>query len=169
MRPGARALAISLGALAALALWAGPGWGADAAPVKKIVVNLPFDEAELILRAEAQRHNLNLVNVLDIRKGMENRGGTFRPYKIYQFCNLELGIRIYADSPDYGAFQLCSILIFEVEAGRTALAAARQSWVLGLLPDHRAGPAAMAAARQFEKIIDDILEALVEESRAQGR
>jgi len=83
--------------------------GQGTSPVRKIVVRLPFDEAELILISEAQRHNLNLVNVLDIRKGMENRGGTFRPYKIYQFCNLELGIRILADAPDYGAFQLCNV------------------------------------------------------------
>jgi uncharacterized protein (DUF302 family) len=147
-----------------------PGAAAqEPAPVRKIVVGLPFEEAELILTSEAQRQNLNLVNVLDIRRGMENRGGTFRPYRIYQFCNLELGIRIYADSPDYGAFQLCSVLIYEVEPGRTALVSARQTWVLRNLPDHRPGAPALAAAREFERIIDAIFEAVVEEGRAKGR
>jgi uncharacterized protein (DUF302 family) len=151
-----------------VALLAGAGWGAEVAPLKKIVVDLPFEEAELILRTEAQRKNLNLVYVLDIRKGMENRGGTFRNFKILQFCNLELGVQIYSDSPDYGAFQLCSVLIYEVDASRTALASSRQSWTLQALPGHRPGPTAVAAARQFEQIIDEIFDALVEEARAKG-
>jgi uncharacterized protein (DUF302 family) len=141
----------------------------DAAPLKKVVVNLPFAEAEVIVKAEAQRQNLNLVNVLDIQKGMEGRGQTFRPYRIYQFCNLEMGMRVFADSPDYGAFQLCAVLLYEVEAGRTALVSARQSWTLRSLPDHSPGPAALAAARQLERIIDEIFAAVVEESKARGK
>ncbi len=141
----------------------------DGAPLKKVVVNLAFEEAELIVKSEAQRQNLNLVNVLDIKKGMENRGQTFRPYKIYQFCNLEMGMRVLADSLDYGAFQLCSVLIYEVDAGRTALVSVRQSWVLRSLPDHRPGPAALAAARLFEQIIDEIFGAVVEEGRARSK
>jgi len=158
-----------LPAVLAAALLAGGAWGAEGPSLKKIVVNLPFEEAELILTSEAQRKNLNLVNVLDIRRGMENRGGTFRKYKIYQFCNLELGIRIYSDSPDFGAFQFCSVLIYEVDAQRTALVSSRQSWVIRALPDHRPGPAALAAARQFERIIDEIFEAITEEEKARGR
>lgn len=156
-------------AAAMVALAAGRAGGDEGLPIRKIVVDLPFEEAELILRTEAQRHNLNLVNLLDIRKGMENRGSTFKPYKVYQFCNLELGIQVYADSPDYGAFQLCSVLIYEPEPGRAALVSARQSWVLRALPDHRPGPAALAAARQFERIIDEIFDAVLEEARAKGR
>lgn len=144
---------------------AGATSAAEGPSVKKIVVGLPFDEAELILTSEAQRQNLNLVNVLDIRKGMENRGGTFRKFKIYQFCNLELGIRIYADSPDYGAFQLCSILIYEVDPSHTALVSSRQSWIIQALPEHRPGPDAVAAARQFERIIDEIFAAVAEEAK----
>ena len=155
----------ALGALVVVALLAGGASAAERPSVKKIVVNLPFEEAELILTSEAQRQNLNLVNVLDIRKGMENRGGTFRKFKIYQFCNLELGIRIYSDSPDYGAFQFCSILIYEVNPSRTALASSRQSWIIHALPDHRPGPDALAAARQFERIIDEIFAAVVEEAK----
>ncbi|HET8576218.1 MAG TPA: DUF302 domain-containing protein [Methylomirabilota bacterium] len=163
------ALAVALVALAAAGLGAGPARGADGGPVKKIVVSLPFEDAELILKSEAERQNLNLVNILDIKKGIENRGGTFWPYKIYQFCNLELGIRIYSDAPDYGAFQLCSVLIYEVQPGRTALVSARQTWVLRNLPGHRAGAAAVAAAREFEKKIDEIFDALIEESRAKAK
>jgi uncharacterized protein (DUF302 family) len=144
---------------------AGATSAAEGPSVKKIVVGLPFEEAELILTSEAQRQNLNLVNVLDIRKGMENRGGTFRKFKIYQFCNLELGIRIYADSPDYGAFQLCSILIYEVDPSHTALVSSRQSWIIQALPEHRPGPDALAAARQFERIIDEIFAAVMEEAK----
>jgi uncharacterized protein (DUF302 family) len=168
MLPLAAAL---LGALL-LAGGAAPGTeagGADRPALKKVVAALPFEEAELILIAEAQRHNLNLVNVLDVKKGMENRGSTFRKFKIYQFCNLELGIQIYADAPEYGAFQLCSVLLYEVDAGRTALAASRQSWILQALPDHRPGPAARAAARQFERIVDEIFAAVEEEARARQR
>ncbi|MBI3028238.1 MAG: DUF302 domain-containing protein [Candidatus Rokubacteria bacterium] len=154
-----------LPALLGVALLAGGAWAAEQPPVKKIVVGLPFEEAELILTSEAQRQNLNLVNVLDIRKGMENRGGTFRKFKIYQFCNLELGIRIYADSPDYGAFQFCSVLIYEVDRARTALVSSRQSWIIGSLPDHRPGPDALAAARGFERIIDEIFAAVLEEAK----
>lgn len=141
----------------------------ETAPLKKVVVNLSFEETELIVKAEAQRQNLNLVNVLDIKKGMENRGRTFRQYRIYQFCNLEMGTRILADSPDYGAFQLCSVLLYEVDAGHTALVSARQSWALEALPDHRPGPAALAAARQLERMIDEIFDAVVEESKARGK
>ena len=154
-----------LPALLGLALLGGGAWAAEQPPVRKIVVNLPFEEAELILTSEAQRQNLNLVNVLDIRKGMENRGGTFRKFKIYQFCNLELGIRIYADSPDYGAFQFCSVLIYEVDPSHTALVSGRQSWIIQALPEHRPGPDALAAARQFERIIDEIFVAVVEEAK----
>ena len=148
---------------------AGAASSAETPSIRKITVNLSFEEAELLLTTEAQRQNLNLVNVLDIRKGMENRGGSFRKYKIYQFCNLELGIRIYSDSPDYGAFQLCSVLIYEVDSSRTALVSSRQSWVLQALPGHRPGPEAAAAARQFERIIDEIFEAVTEEGRARGK
>src|SRR5262245_837113 len=123
----------------------------DSAPLRKVIVNLPFDEAELIVKSEAQRQNLNLVNVLDIKKGMENRGQTFRPYRIYQFCNLEMGMRILADSPDYGAFPLCTIVIYEVDAKQAALVSARQGWVLKSLPEHKPSPAAVAAARQLER------------------
>jgi uncharacterized protein (DUF302 family) len=157
-----RSLCWTLALLASL-VTASTAPGQETAPVRKIVVSLAFEDADLILKSEAQRQNLNLVNVLDIRKGMEARGGTFRPYKIYQFCNLELGIRIYADSPDYGAFQLCSVLIYEVEPGHTALVSARQSWILRNLPEHRPGAAAMAAAREFERIVDEIFDAIVEE------
>jgi uncharacterized protein (DUF302 family) len=138
-------------------------------PVRKIVVALPFEEAELILKAEAQRQNLNLVNVLDVKKGMENRDGTFRPYKIYQFCNLELGVRIYSDSPDYGAFQLCSVLIYEVDPAHTALVSARQGWTLGRLPGHAPGPSAVAAAREFERKVDEIFEAVLEEAKSKTK
>ena len=141
----------------------------DAGPLKKLVVDLPFDEAEVIVKAEAQRQNLNLVNVIDIKKGMENRGQTFRPYRIYQFCNLEMGMQVLADSPDYGAFSLCSILIYEVDAERTALVSARQSWALRSLPDHNPGPAALAAARQFERLIDEIFDAVAEEGKARKK
>jgi uncharacterized protein (DUF302 family) len=140
----------------------------DSRPLKKIVVTLPFEEAEVIVKSEAQRQNLNLVNVLDIQKGMENRGQTFRPYRIYQFCNLEMGMRVLADSPDYGAFALCSIVIYEVDARQTALVSARQGWVLKSLPDHKPSPAAVAAARQFERIIDEIFDAVIEESKARS-
>ncbi len=142
---------------------------ADSVPIRKIVVALPFEDAELILRAEAQRQNLNLVNVLDVKKGMENRDGTFRPYKIYQFCNLELGVRIYADSPDYGAFQLCSVLIYEVDPAHTALVSARQTWTLGRLPGHAPGPPAVAAAREFERKVDEIFEAITEEAKTKAK
>jgi len=142
---------------------------ADSLPIRKIVVALPFEEAELILKAEAQRQNLNLVNVLDVKKGMENRDGTFRPYKIYQFCNLELGVRIYADSPDYGAFQLCSVLIYEVDPTHTALVSARQQWTLERLPDHAPGPSAAAAAREFERKVDEIFEAVLDEAKSKAK
>jgi uncharacterized protein (DUF302 family) len=156
--------------LALLALLAPPpGWTSEGEPIKKLVVALPFDEVELIVRAEAQRQNLNLVNVLDIQKGMENRGGTFKPYKVLQFCNLELGIQVYADLPDAGAFQLCGVLLYEPAAGRTALVSARQGWVLRALAGSRPGPAAQDAARRFERIIDEIFEAVAEEDRARRR
>jgi uncharacterized protein (DUF302 family) len=142
---------------------------ADSLPIRKIVVALPFEEAELILKAEAQRQNLNLVNVLDVKKGMENRDGTFRPYKIYQFCNLELGVRIYSDSPDYGAFQLCSVLIYEVDPAHTALVSARQGWTLGRLPGHAPGPPAVAAAREFERKVDEIFEAVLDEAKSKSK
>lgn len=156
-------------AILVVALTVGAAAAGEGPSIRKIVVNLPFEEAELIVTTEAQQKNLNLVNVIDIRKGMENRGSTFRKYKIYQFCNLELGVRILADSPDYGAFQLCSVLIYEVDASRTALVSARQTWVVQALPDHRPGPAALALARQFERIIDEIFDAVVEEARVKGR
>jgi uncharacterized protein (DUF302 family) len=142
---------------------------AEPVPTRKIIVALPFEEAEIILKAEAQRQNLNLVNVLDIKKGMENRAATFRPYKIYQFCSLELGARIYSDSPDYGAFQLCSVLIYEVDATHTALVSARQSWTLERLPGHAPGPSAVAAAREFEHRIDEIFEAVMEEAKSRAK
>lgn len=162
------ALLVALLALAA-GLGAEPARAADARPIKKIVVSLAFEDAELILKSEAERQNLNLVNVLDIKQGMENRGGSFRPYKIYQLCNLDLGIRIYSDAPEYGAFQLCSVLLYEVQPGRTALVSARQTWVLGNLPGHRAGAGALAAARELEKKIDEIFDALVEEGQAKSQ
>ncbi len=150
-------------------LLTGVASGGEGPAIRKVVVTLPFEEVELIVTSEAQRRNLNLVNVIDIRKGMENRGGTFRKYKIYQFCNLELGVRILTESLDYGAFQLCSIVIYEVEASRTALVSARQTWVVQALPDPPPSPAGLALARQFERIIDEILEAVVEEAKAKGR
>ena len=155
--------------VAALVGFAAAPAAPDSAPVRKIVVALPFEEAELILKTEAQRQNLNLVNVLDIKKGMENRDGTFRPYKIYQFCNLELGVRIYSDSPDYGAFQLCSVLIYEVDPTHTALVSARQGWTLQRLPGHAPGPSAVAAAREFERKTDEIFEAVLEEARSKAK
>lgn len=159
-----------LGAITvAASVAAAPAWGAEGTSLRKIVVDLPFEEAELILTTEAQQQNLNLVSVMDIRRGMENRGGTFRKFKVYQFCNLELGIQIYSDSPDYGAFQFCSVLIYEVDPSRTALVSSRQSRTLGALPDHRPGPAAVAAARRFERIIDEIFDAVVEEAKAKGQ
>ena len=138
---------------------------ADSVPIRKIVVALPFEEAELVLKSEAQQQNLNLVSVIDIKKGMEGRGGTFRPYKIYQFCNLELGIRIFADSPDYGAFQLCGVLIYEVDSTHTALVSARQRWTLERLPGHSPGSPAAAAAVELERKIDEIFAAVVEWSK----
>jgi uncharacterized protein (DUF302 family) len=166
-RPGSRALrGLVLAAIVALgaALAA-----AESVPIRKIVVALSFGDAELILKAEAQRQNLNLVNVLDVRKGMENRDGTFRPYKIYQFCNLELGVRIYSDSPDYGAFQLCSVLIYEVDSAHTALVSARQGWTLERLPGHAPGPSAVAAAREFERKMDEIFEAVLDEAKSKAK
>ena len=56
-----------------------------------------------------------------------------------------------------------------MDAQRTALVSSRQSWVIRALPDHRPGPAALAAARQFERIIDEIFEAITEEEKARGR
>jgi uncharacterized protein (DUF302 family) len=100
---------------------------------------------------------------------MENRVGTFRPYKIYQFCNLELGVRIYSDSPDYGAFQLCSVLIYEVDPAHTALVSARQGWTLERLPGHAPGPSAVAAAREFERKVDEIFEAVLEEAKSKAK
>jgi uncharacterized protein (DUF302 family) len=141
----------------------------DSRPLKKIIVTLPFEEAEVIVKSEAQRQNLNLVNVLDIQKGMENRGQTFRPYRIYQFCNLEMGMRVLGDSPDYGAFALCSIVIYEVDPRQAALVSARQGWVLKSLPDHKPSVAATVAARQFERIIDEIFDAVIEESKARSK
>jgi uncharacterized protein (DUF302 family) len=163
-RASSRALC-GLAWLAIVTLGCAPA-AADSAPIRKIVVALPFEDAELILKAEAQRQNLNLVNVLDVKKGMENRGGTFHPYKIYQFCNLELGVRIYADSPDYGAFQLCSVLIYEVDPTHTALVSARQGWTLERLPGHAPGPSAEAAAREFERKMDEIFDAVLEEAKS---
>ena len=167
LRARGRALC-GLVALAVLALGAAPV-AAQSVPIRKVVVGLPFEEAELILKAEAQRQNLNLVNVLDVKKGMENRGGTFRPYKIYQFCNLELGVRIYSDSPDYGAFQLCSVLIYEVDAAHTALVSARQGSTLERLPGHAPGPSAVAAAREFERKMDEIFEAILEDAKSKAK
>lgn len=156
-------------AIMLVALVAGAASAGEGPAIRKIVVNLPFEEAELIVTTEAQQKNLNLVNVIDIRKGMENRGGTFRKYKIFQFCNLELGVRILGESLDYGAFQLCSVVIYEVDASRTAVVSARQSWVVQALPDHRPSPAALTIARQFERIIDEIFDAVVEEAKVKGR
>ncbi len=150
-------------------LLAGIAAGGEGPAIRKVVVTLPFEEVELIVTSEAQQRNLNLVNVIDIRKGMENRGGTFRKYKIYQFCNLELGVRILAEFLDYGAFQLCSIVVYEVDASRTALVSARQTWVVQALPGPPPSPAALALARQFERIIDEIFDAVVEEARVKGR
>lgn len=137
--------------------------------IQKIEVNLPFDDVEQIVVAEMRDRNLNLVNTMDIRKGMENRGGAFRKFKIFQFCNLELGIRIYRDFPDYGAMQFCSLLVYEVAEGRTAVAATRQTWALQQLPNHRPGRDAIEAARTLERLAKEIMDAVVEEAKSKAK
>ena len=76
---------------------------------------------------------------------------------------------VLADSPDYGAFALCTIVIYEVDAGQTALVSARQGWVLKSLPDHKPSRAALAAARQFERTIDEIFDAVIEEGKVRSK
>ena len=164
----ARAFVVGLALLSGL-LAAAVVFAEDGAPLRKVIVKLPFDEAELIVRSEAQRQNFNLVNVVDIQKGMENRGQTFRAYKIFQFCNLELGSRILADAPDYGAFPLCSVILYQVDAERTALVAMRQGWALDRLSDHRPGPDALEAGRRPERDAEEIFDAVVEEANARRR
>lgn len=162
----ARAVFAALGLLVWMVV---PAWGTAEPSLQKVEVNLPFEEVELIVISEMQARNLNLVNTLDIKKGMENRGGTFRKYKIFQFCNLELGIRIYRDAPEYGAMQFCSLLVYEVLEGRTGLAATRQTWALRQLADHTPGGEAVEAARELERRVAEILAAVVEEAKAKGR
>ncbi len=64
---------------------------------------------------------------------------------------------------------MCSVVIYEVDASRTALVSARQSWVVQALPGQSPTPAALAVARQFERITDEIFDAVVEEAKVKGR
>ena len=56
-----------------------------------------------------------------------------------------------------------------MDASRTAVVSARQTWVVQALPDPPPSPAALALARQFEWIIGEIFDAVVVEARVKGR
>lgn len=61
------------------------------------------------------------------------------------------------------------MLIYQADPTHTALVSARQGWTLERLPGHAPGPSAVAAAREFERKMGEIFEAVLEEARSKTK
>ncbi|MHB1495158.1 MAG: DUF302 domain-containing protein, partial [Acidithiobacillus sp.] len=60
--------------------------------------------------------NMNLVGTLNIQRGLQQRGIKSKDtYVIYEVCNLVLGAKILAGTPEFGAFAPCKIVLFETK------------------------------------------------------
>ncbi len=168
------ALALLFGVLAvgwypgdAAAAQAAGAVAADEA-ILKATVGLPFDEVELIVRTELQVRNVNIIGTLDVQQALKNRDVSFPKYRAIQFCNLQDGLVLFKENPDYGVFIPCSILIYERD-GKTVLASRRPTAIVRGLPGHTPSPEAAAVAERVEVLVREVLGAVVEEARAQGK
>lgn len=154
-----------------------PGRAAATSPAPAVVANdailkaavgLPFEEVELIVRTELQARNVNIVGTLDVQQALRNRDIPFPKYRVIQFCNLQDGLVLFKENPDYGVFIPCSLLMYERE-GRTVLASRRPTAVVRGLPGHTPGPEALTVAERVEVLVREVLEAVIEEAKARGK
>lgn len=144
-----------------------PGIAVDEA-ILKVTVGLPFDEVESIVRTELQVRNLNIIGTLDIQRALEGRDVEFGKFKVIQFCNLQDGLALFREHPDYGVFIPCSFLLYERD-GRTVVAGRRPTAIARGLPGHAPSAQAAAVADRIEMLMREVLGSVVEEAQAQGK
>ena len=115
-----------------------------------------FQLVEMEIEAAIQGANMRIVNVIDIKKGLNSRGDEFPEYKIFEFCNLGDAAILFPKAWNFGAFVPCKIFIYE--KGKDVVAGTYlNTHALRYLPDD---PDVVRVTKNIEKQILDIINSL---------
>ncbi|MDH5682215.1 MAG: DUF302 domain-containing protein [Spirochaetota bacterium] len=83
-------------------------------PIYKIVIpGGDFNETTTMIEMAIKGANMRIISTLDLKKGLESRGENFPNYKVYQFCNLTKGMKVFKKVMDFGAYIPCKIFVYQ--------------------------------------------------------
>ncbi|MHB8211968.1 MAG: DUF302 domain-containing protein [Acidithiobacillus sp.] len=113
------------------------------------------EQIKIAIQTAAEGENMNLVGTLNIQRGLQQRGIKSKDtYVIYEVCNLVLGAKILAGTPEFGAFAPCKIVLFETK-GKLKLMTYLPTYALKYFPKNAE---AQKVAQELDKQIIHIMK-----------
>jgi uncharacterized protein (DUF302 family) len=121
------------------------------------VVDLPFDEARQKVEASLKEQGFGILTEIDVKKTLKEKlDEEFRRYVILGACNPPLAHRALSTELEIGLLLPCNVILYEVEEGRTRVAAADPQAMMEVTGN----PALTDVAREARERLEKALEAL---------
>ncbi|NNM78555.1 DUF302 domain-containing protein [Sphingomonas sp. ID1715] len=120
-------------------------------------VNLPFDDALARTREALKGEGFGVITEIDIQETLKNKIGVdFRRYRILGACNPKLAYEALQLEDRVGTMLPCNVVVQEVAAGRTEVAAIDPVASMQAIENTRLHQAATTVRSKLERVIGSL-------------
>lgn len=120
-------------------------------------VDLPFDDALARTREALKGEGFGVITEIDIQETLKNKIGVdFRRYRILGACNPKLAYEALQLEDKVGTMLPCNVVVQEVAAGRTEVAAIDPVASMQAIENTRLHQAATTVRSKLERVIGSL-------------
>lgn len=128
-------------------------------------VDLPFDDAIARTREALKAEGFGVITEIDIKDTLKHKIGVdFRRYTILGACNPKLAHEALQIEDKVGTMLPCNVVVQEVDAGRTEIAAIDPVASMQAIENPRLHEAAEAVRGKLQRVVDSLASAGTEPS-----
>ena len=121
-------------------------------------VALPYEQALERATEELKKEGFGILTTIDVRQTLKQKlDKDFRKYTILGACNPPLAHRAFEAELEIGLLLPCNVVVYETEAGRSAVSAMAPIAAMGIVGGN---PALKDVAREADERLRRALKAL---------
>lgn len=121
------------------------------------VVDLPFEDAVEKVTAALGKEGFGVLTEIDVQATLKKKiGKDFRKYKILGACNPPFAFQALSAELDVGLLLPCNVVVYETNAGETAVGAINPVSMLKVIPNDQLQKVASEVSARLEKTIQSL-------------
>jgi uncharacterized protein (DUF302 family) len=120
-------------------------------------VEIPLDYERAVERTEAalKAEGFGVLTTIDVQQTLKQKlGADFRRYVILGACNPPLAHQALTDELEIGLLLPCNVIVYELEPGRSAVAAMAPLGIIGMVGNAALTPMAEEADARLRRMLD---------------